>query len=1761
MKCRKILKRVMAVFSAVCILAGSAVPSVAAGEVWKPNKYRLVDNLDKNRGLVAMQTSDGIYLTWRLQLDEDDVYGSGDSNVSFDIYRDGNKIAVESDTTNYIDKDGNADSEYQVVVSGEDKNICPAVKAFSSGENYFDIPIVKPDNFTGTINGTKCDFEYLPNDASCGDVDGDGEYEIILKWEASPRDSSDSGLTGHTLLDAYELDGTRLWDDYIDLGPNIRTGAHDVQFLVYDFDGDGKAEITCKTAPGSKDSAGAFVNQASKNSTVKSGDNNVDYHTSKTGGFILKGPEYFTIFSGETGRALDTVFYPVQLVDVSVWGDTQGNRCGRYLADVAYLDGENPYAVYWRGYYYGRNNQQRTGVFAAKWDGTNLTVPYCFDTYDAVNSSFRNSSSSYTNGVYNGVNGYDTKYARYVGQGNHNLSVADVDNDGKDELLSGAMCMEVNDEDKFRPKWCTFRGHGDAMHIGDYDPTHSGYEYFVVHEEGGTDKDEDGNTITLDYGMSVIDPANGKFMYHNSAGDDTGRGMMANVGAGGYYQFWGAGMKKAVGNNTFQDDYIPNATTNFRIFWDGTLYDNLLDAKSNDGDMIISAWTGSGMRNIFATSECSSNNSTKHNPALTADLFGDWREELICRTNDNKNLRVYTTNIYTDYKMKSLMYDNVYRCGVAAEQTAYNQPPHIGYYIETPSVVNVKPTAPVPAVPDNAEKIIDYDFNSFIPGYYAGGSLYNGIEYTKAEGLYLSVGQNDDSNVVGVQNIDGNDNALMIFAGNYSTAGRGGYIQFVSKSVAESGSSADMPKLIELENGQKATLSFALKLVDGMNENSGEILFLKDREVRNNAEFVNKITSISTADIGNDRWVSVKYEMTKQNDNLIYNLYIDDLLKDKGTVMLNDLPILAAPTRSSSTSGTFSGLYIDNLCVYKEELPAATPTPDPLGMPPYYVETSVYENDFEDTANSNFTAISGSTTKAGTDTAKVNANSTNIFSVIGASGGSRGMYTSVPNASKNRTYVEMDFRIDGCSEKNSSVISLTETKCNKHYLDSSSQILTVNASSSSNGYIGAVTISNGSGNIDITKDINISNGTSNGESSGLGGLTRDTTGWIKMYAALDYEKQQAEVTLQRISDKSIVYSGTVDFVNKVNSLGYIYCSAGRAYGVVSLDNINVMIDPDEHPSPTPRPTEAVVPTFKPYDPNPTVSPTAIPTVSPTAKPTATPTVSPTAKPTATPTVSPTAKPTATPTVSPTAKPTATPTVSPTAKPTATPTVSPTAKPTATPTVSPTAKPTATPTVSPTAKPTATPTVSPTAKPTAIPTVSPIVKPTIVPIFPTIAPTVKPTASPDDKPTATPTVSPTASPDGKLSAAAPKIEIESFIGGKRITLTTQTDGADIYYTTDGTIPSESAALYAEPIEITETTTIKAVAVKNGMENSKPVTGKITVSKVEDIDSSLSSGEVERGTVITLKSATSGTSIYYTTDGSEPTISGIKYTGAVVIASDVTIKAIAVKDGYISSNTAEFEYTVPKNESENVIVSVGSVIASAGDTVSVPVYLFMDDKITGFNFEMNYDPKMFEFISVTPADGISSDLFSSSGSGKAVVMYDGNAVESGEVCTVNLKALSSALDGNYQLKMNNVNVKGSNSDEFAYDIIDGQIELKGSNNSTLDKVSVKNVITDKDGNDITDVSEIKGEITANMTVEDIHFDETETKPAAVNVLLAVYDRNGSLVSLATTEVDISNINYVFTNSIDIPDGIEVGSVKMMIWNTLGDMAPLAATSRLL
>lgn len=524
-------------------------------------------------------------------------------------------------------------------------------------------------------------YSYTPNDCSAADVDGDGQYELIVKWDpTNSRDNSQNGMTGNTIFDCYEIYGAeagkRLWR--IDLGVNVRAGAHYSPFLVYDFDGDGKAEFVVKTSAGSKDATGAYVSAAGATDDIKNISTNAsDFRNSN--GHILNGEEFLTIFEGQTGKALQTVWYwPNQArnaakggtgVSYSWSGDSYGNRGHRYNACVAYLDGLDklPSIVMQRGYY------TQAFFWALDWDGTNLSTRWLHRGTSATAWSVIDAAGK-TLSSGSGKSSY--------GQGVHGISVGDVDEDGYDEIVMGSATIDHDG----RLLCSTGFGHGDAIHLGKIIPDRKGLQIYMPHEES-----------SCNYGDDLHDAATGEVLYRGTTSGDNGRGLACDMfysidsstGLDKYigWEMWSGAMSNPL-NAVSSATIGSKPDTNFRIYWNGDLYDESLDGRYNstgaDAPRII-YWNGSSNKTINLSTyggKPMSCNTTKATPCLTADLWGDWREEVIFwDMSDSCTLDIYTTVETTAYPVTCLMTDHVYRMGVAWQNSSYNQPPHLGYYL------------------------------------------------------------------------------------------------------------------------------------------------------------------------------------------------------------------------------------------------------------------------------------------------------------------------------------------------------------------------------------------------------------------------------------------------------------------------------------------------------------------------------------------------------------------------------------------------------------------------------------------------------------------------------------------------------------------------------------------------------------------------------------------------------------------------------------------------------------------------------------------------------------------------------------------------------------------------------------------------------------------------------------------------------------------------------------------------------------------------
>jgi rhamnogalacturonan endolyase len=592
----------------VCLaLAGAGLAGA------QPLAPKQMERLD--RGVVALATPSGVFVGWRL-------LGTEPAGVRFNVYRDGRRINREPQAlTSLVDGQGRADSLYTVraVIGGKEQAASSAVAPWS--QPYLRLPLQKPE---GGVSPDGVAYRYEANDGAAADLDGDGQYELIVKWQpTNAHDNAHKGYTGHTLLDAYRLDGTRLWR--IDLGPNIRAGAHYTSFLAYDFDGDGRAELMLKTADGTVDGAGRVI-----------GDARADHRNAA--GFVLAGPEFLTVFNGLTGAAMATVPYtPARGGQGEAWGDAYGNRVDRFLAGVAYLDGRRPSAVFARGYY------TRAVLAAWDWRDGRLTQRWVFDSDS------------------------DAASKPAAGQGAHWFSVADVDGDGRDDIVYGAATIASSGRLLYSTGLC----HGDALHVSSFDPAREGQQIFMVHESP---------RCYGEHGLEMHDAATGKILWSMPGNhSDVGRGVCfdidpAHPGA----ECWGnvGGLMNASGQRI--SDKHPNRY-NFAVWWDGDLLRESLDHVS------IDKWNPAVFKfeNLLNGKAfgAASNNGTKGNPVLSADLFGDWREEVVWRNEDSNALLIFSTTAPTQHRLVTLMHDPQYRVQVANQNAGYNQPPHTSYHL------------------------------------------------------------------------------------------------------------------------------------------------------------------------------------------------------------------------------------------------------------------------------------------------------------------------------------------------------------------------------------------------------------------------------------------------------------------------------------------------------------------------------------------------------------------------------------------------------------------------------------------------------------------------------------------------------------------------------------------------------------------------------------------------------------------------------------------------------------------------------------------------------------------------------------------------------------------------------------------------------------------------------------------------------------------------------------------------------------------------
>ncbi|WP_228080596.1 rhamnogalacturonan lyase [Streptomyces profundus] len=701
-----------------------------------------------DRGLTAISTDEGVFLSWRLLGPEATGHTeTGVAGPDFVVYRDGEALTTVTDSTNFLDEGGTPESSYRVAAVVEGREQRPSAPVAPTSEAFHEIPLRKPAD---GVTPAGEEYTYHANDMSVGDMDGDGAYEYVVKWDPSnSKDVSQVGYTGPVYLDTYRLDGTLL--HRVDLGVNVRAGAHYTQFLVADFDGDGRSELMLKTAPGSRiiryDERGEVRSEryiTMPRSDIRAGygheddyrlsaedyrhhlvemfegwsehpevvagnwpatleeafgiepsyayplsttdaealvDHFIDvYAPSRSAnnnlrafeGFILDGPEYLTVIDGRSGRELDTVrYWPDRHDDGLMWGDyamnriEPGNRVDRFLATVAYLDGRTPSAVFARGYY------TRSTLAAYRWDGRKLRQEW------TVDSGFAPMSNPFNDSPH-GVDGTDPEFGTLTTQGFHSLSSADVDGDGRQEIVYGSATIDDDGSllyssaylmppESATPGEEARLGHGDAMHVADIDPDRPGLEIYTVHEGGAW----------APLGYALRDAATGEVLHGGYTGVDTGRGMIGDIDPDvPGLETWGShgvGLWSAGGEQLGTD--IPGTNMSIRFGPEPTtqLVNGALDETPTVDD-----WT----RGRLLTAEGTrTNNHTKGNPSLVADVLGDWREELLVRTEDSSAMRIYVSTEVTGHKLYTLMHDPQYRVEVARQQTTYNQPAYPSFYL------------------------------------------------------------------------------------------------------------------------------------------------------------------------------------------------------------------------------------------------------------------------------------------------------------------------------------------------------------------------------------------------------------------------------------------------------------------------------------------------------------------------------------------------------------------------------------------------------------------------------------------------------------------------------------------------------------------------------------------------------------------------------------------------------------------------------------------------------------------------------------------------------------------------------------------------------------------------------------------------------------------------------------------------------------------------------------------------------------------------
>ncbi|MBQ4393532.1 MAG: hypothetical protein II826_10560 [Prevotella sp.] len=1099
-------------------LAWGGITAATAGSRWQTPAEQM-ERLD--RGIVVTPGQNGgRFVSWRL-------LGTDHKDVTFDVVRNGTVIASRlASATSYQDNGGQASDSYAVVarLDGEVLETAAAVHAWS--DMYVSITLDRP--------AAGSNYQYTPNDMSVGDVDGDGQYELFVKWD--PSNSKDNANTGHSaacLIDCYRLDGTKLWR--VNLGANIRAGAHYTQFMVYDFDGDGRAEMMCKTAPGSLDGKGAYVSAAADDATIKATDNAASYDN---GGRILSGPEFLTVFDGLTGGARHTIWYNPNRAgnygkaenypsNSSFWGDTNGNRGDRHLAAVAHLDkgARTASGIFCRGYY------TRAYVWAVDYSGGKLRHRWlhCSSSktaYSVTDAHF--STSSYTNASSTSGEGSATMYAN----GNHNISIADVDADGKDEIIWGSAACDDNGHLLYGVGF----GHGDAMHLADLIPDRPGLEVFDVHENKGT------------YAWDVHDAATGEVLLKGGpSGVDNGRGLAAQVSPDHRESFFSSAadnQTRSCATGAVVSEYGP-LINNFRIFWDGDLQEELLGDISNHNHPILEKWNGNGYSrmypkrntNLYSIGNSASCNGTKGTPCLQADILGDWREEMIFYDEtDPSKINIFTTNVPTGYRVPTLMHDHVYRMGVAWQNVAYNQPPHLGFYLPDyiASLMGGDDSGEGAATEGAVVYEQDYEQQKDATAWRFVGVQRGDLTLQTgdaAQGQYIQFSLPASVNSTAVYSLatsGGLDSYVLTFDLALTAGNRDGS-QFV---VMTEGGNYNVP------SGSPQWFSYAAH-----NNNLHSLLFI-DIPANGSAVALN-YDGANVAELATGGWLTYRLKVDGQKRTVDYTV----TPKGGKSVVAKGTYTLPAGTTSTRLQGFYylAGRYygsmkIDNVKV--TEMPVEPVT--------------VYEQDYEQQKDAAAWAFTNGVTR-GDLTLQTGDAAQGQYIQFSLPGGvnSTPVYTLVSSGDNDSYQLSFDLALKAGSKDGSQFVVMTQ--------GGKYQVPQSNYWFSYAGY---------NANLHSLLFIDIpANGSAaaiNYDSTDLADLATDA--WQHYLLKVDGEKRTVDYTITQKSTGGIVKKGTYTLPAGTTStrLQGFYYLAGRYYGAMRIDNIRITVDPaPQQPQPLP----------------------------------------------------------------------------------------------------------------------------------------------------------------------------------------------------------------------------------------------------------------------------------------------------------------------------------------------------------------------------------------------------------------------------------------------------------------------------------------------------------------------------------------------------------------------------------------------------------------